>query len=218
MRSSKLLFAGGLLGFSLLSGAILSAPIVKADTSGTVDITVNVPAACALSATNNNLVKTINPGTGDTIGTSNLKAICNDPDGFAIYAVGYTDNIYGKNVLSTELTNGEQNYDIISGTAESGNTSNWSMQLAAITGDYTLTIENGFGNYSVIPTAYTKVASFDSNTDASIGGNFSATFKAYIAPSQAASTYQGKVKFTLVHPSTHDAPDRFLWCYNADCG
>ncbi len=40
---------GSLLALTLLSGAILSAPKANADTSATVDLTVNVPAACSLS-------------------------------------------------------------------------------------------------------------------------------------------------------------------------
>ena len=192
---------GPLLTLTLFSGAVLTAPLANADTSGTVDITVNVPAACSLSATNKSLVKTINPGTEENIGTANLKAICNDPNGFAVYAVGYTDEQFGKNVLSTNLTTSEQSFDIISGTATSGDTSNWSMKIAAVTGDYAPTVENGFTAFSVVPTAYMKIASFDANTDASIGGNLESSFKAYIASNQAAGTYQGKVKFLLLHPS-----------------
>jgi len=206
-----------LLGLgAILFVSLLTVSLARADTSDTVDVTVKVPAACSLSATNNNLVKTINPGTEENIGTANLKAICNDPNGFAIYAIGYTDEQYGKNVLSTNLTTAEQNFDIISGIATSGNTSNWSMKIAAVAGDYAPTVENGFTAFSVVPTGYTKIASFDANTDASIGGNLESSFKAYIASNQAAGTYQGKVKFLLLHPSDVGGNDDSLPIYTGE--
>ena len=196
---------GSLLAVSLLSGAILSAPFASADSSDTVNIKVKVPAACTLTATNNNLVKTINPGTSDTVGTANLKAVCNDPDGFAIYAIGYTDNTHGNNYLTTSLGD---DYKIPTGTNTSGNTSSWFMTIDNdnVTGNYTATIENSFDNPHIVPDTNTKIATVTSETDQTIGTNLTATFDAYISPSQAAGTYQGKVKFTLVHPSDHSAP------------
>ncbi|MBR3131132.1 InlB B-repeat-containing protein [Candidatus Saccharibacteria bacterium] len=197
---------GSLLGLTLLSGAVLTAPRANADTSGTVDITINVPTACSLSATNNTLTKTINPGTADTIGTSNIKALCNDANGFAIYAVGYTDEQYGNNYLTTDLGD---NYKIATNNTASPSTSQWNMTIDNddVTGDHVATIENDFDQAHIIPTTYTKIASFASATDQTIGSNLTAQFDAYIAPNQPAGTYQGKVKFVLVHPSTHTAPD-----------
>ena len=116
---------GSLLGLTLLSGAVLSAPKANADTSGTVDITVNVPAACSLTPANTSLTKTINPGTSAEIGTANLKAVCNDPSGFAIYAIGYTNNTHGNTDLVTELVAEHSNH---TGTCSS--TSNWHMTIA----------------------------------------------------------------------------------------
>ena len=195
--------AGSLLSLTLLSVAILSAPKANADTSATVDLTVNVPAACSLTPANTSLTKTINPGTSDTIGTSNLKAVCNDPNGFAIYAIGYTNNTHGNTDLITDLGT---DYSIHTGTGTSA--SNWNMTIAnaEATGNYTATIENGFNEPHVVPDMNTKIATVTSTTDQTIGTNLTATFDAYIAPDQVAGTYEGKVKFTLVHPSTHQAP------------
>ena len=33
----------------------------------------------------------------DNIGSANISAFCNDPNGFAIYAIGYTEDTYGNN-------------------------------------------------------------------------------------------------------------------------
>ena len=201
---------GSLLALTLLSGAILSAPKANADTSATVDLTINVPAACSLTPANTYLTNTINPGTNKEIGTANLKAVCNDPEGFAIYAVGLTGDNYGDNNL--RMIDGDalsQTHFIPTGTATSGNTSNWNMTIANSTeyaANYTANIENHFDSPSDIPNTYTKIASLGSATDQATGTNLTATFNAYIAPSQVAGTYEGKVKFMLVHPST-EAPD-----------
>ena len=205
MRISKSIFGGGaLLGLSLLSGAILSAPKANADTSATVDLTVNVPAACSLTPANTTLAQTIAPGAAGNIGTANLKAVCNDPSGFAIYAIGYTNNTYGNTDLVTELG---AEHSIHTGTGTSA--SNWNMTIdnAETTGNIPAAIENNFDQASAIPEVYTKIATVISVTDQTIGTNLTADFNAYIAPNQPASTYTGKVKFTLVHPSDAGEPE-----------
>ena len=57
----------------------------------------------------------------------NVKTFCNDKNGFSIYAIGYTDNENGKTVLTSESLGSE--YDIDTGTAQSGGISNWAMKL-----------------------------------------------------------------------------------------
>ena len=207
MHSYKKTFlGGGLLSLTVLSGAVLSAPKANADTSATIDLTVNVPAACSLTPANTSLTKTINPGTSETIGTANLKAVCNDPNGFAIYAVGYTNEEYGNNYLTTTLG---EDYKIATGNVASPSTSQWNMTIgidSTIANNHVATIENQFEEAHEVPETYTKIASLNSTTDQSIGANLTSTFNAYIAPNQAAGTYEGKVKFMLVHPST-EAPD-----------
>ncbi len=204
MHKLKLYIGGGLLFLTLLSGAILSAPHASADTSGTVDITVSINAACTLTPANTNLTQTIAPGTTGNIGTANLKAVCNDAGGFAIYAIGYTNNTNGNTDLVAELGT---EHSIHTGTGTSA--SNWNMTIdnATTTGNYDATIENDFDEASAVPETYTKIATVTSTTDQSIGTNLTADFNAYIAPNQVASTYEGKVKFTLVHPSAHAAPE-----------
>ena len=190
-----------LLSLTLLSGAVLSAPKANADTSATVDLTVNVPVACSLSPENAYLENTIYPGTPGTIGTAKIKAVCNDPNGFAIYAVGYTDEEYGNNYLTTTLG---EDYKIATGNVDSPSASQWNMTIgidSTIANNHVATIENQFEEAHEVPETYTKIASLNSTTDQSIGANLTSTFNAYIAPNQAAGTYTGKVKFLLVHPN-----------------
>ncbi len=207
MQQDKALMGGSaLLSLTLLSSFILSAPLARADSSGTVDITAILPTNCSLIATNNSLVKEATPGTLNTIGTAKFKATCNDAAGFAIYAVGYTNSEYGNTDLVTDLGD---NYSIETGTGNSGDTSNWNMTIGndtEIQSNVVADIAEGFDAAHTIPTVYTKVASFTASTDQSIGSNILATFNTYIASAQPAGTYQGKVKFALVHPSTADAP------------
>ena len=130
------------------------------------------------------------------IGQTTIKAFCNDSGGFAIYAVGYTNDEFGNTNLTSTLGN------IATGTATSGETSNWSMKIGTVAGTYAPTLENGYGSYKQVPATYTKVASFNSTTDLTIGSSITTTYAAYISPTQTMGYYTGQVKYTLVHPSS----------------
>ena len=77
--------------FTLLSALLLSSPHTSADSSAGVNVSVTVPAICSLTANPDTLSTTITPGNSGLIGTSTIKAICNDPSGLAVYAVGYAN-------------------------------------------------------------------------------------------------------------------------------
>ena len=72
---------------------------------------------------------------------------------------------------------------------------------------YALTLDNGFGSYSSVPSSYTKVAHRDSGTDlgtSAEGVTLISTYAAYIAKTQPADSYQGQVIYTLVHPASEE--------------
>ena len=218
----------GLLGLTMLSGIILSSNTVLAedDTSVVDEINITVPIACTMSGTgmNSHNAEINNGQYNSAIGETTLKAFCNDNDGFAIYAIGYTDNEEGKNVL-TNSTLGST-HDIVTGTATGGTDSNWAMKLSTITSPtptYPIIIagtnddtlkEQGDPDYSTfqeVPDDYTKVAYRTSNTDigtSAEGSTLTTTYQAYISPTQPAGTYTGQVKYTLIHPNTADAPEK----------
>ena len=221
----------GLASLSLLSGAILVSSTVSADDPSVVDqINITVPVSCTLSGTGMDTHNAeINNGQSNSaIGETILKAFCNDTNGFSIYAIGYTDNEDGKNVL-TNTTLGST-YDIVTGTATSGDTSNWAMKLNLVTSPtptYPIIIAGStddtdkvsgdldYSSFQPVPNDYTKVAYRKASTDINPtgeniaeGSTLKTTYQAYISKTQPAGTYIGQVKYTMVHPYNAAAPEK----------
>ena len=222
---------------------LLAVSSVFADNTDVVDeVTITVPVSCTMSgvgmtshtATIPNGIYSgtyTDPDTSTSyangIGTTTLKAFCNDQNGFSIYAIGYTDTD-GKNVLTSSTLG--STYDIVTGTNTGpvGNTdtSNWSMKLATITSPaptYPIIIagstadtdkEQGdpdYTSFQEVPDDYTKVAYRKASTDVgqdSIGAELATTYAVYISKTQPAGTYTGQVKYTLVHPHNGAAPEK----------
>ena len=211
----SVLTLGGLFGLTVVSGTALSATTVSADSDTVVDqVNITIPISCTLSGvgmTSHN-AEIANGTYEDDIGTTTLKAFCNDNEGFAIYAAGYTGNEIGETNSNKLVGNPAGIGNIDTGTATSGNTSNWAMKLETTTSPtptYPITIDNGFTSYSSVPNQYTKVAHRDSGTDigaSATGASLTTTYAAYMSATQGAGTYSGQVIYTLVHPSTHAAP------------
>lgn len=200
-----------------MASLLLGSSIVSAD--DVVDeINITVPVSCNLEGTGmNSHNATLNNGQyNSAIGETTIKAYCNDNEGFAIYAIGYTDNEEGKNVLTSSTLG--STHDIVTGTATSGSTSNWAMKLSTITSPaptYPITIQNSYDSFQEIPDDYTLVAKRTSATDIGAGAEGSTlktTYQAYVGPTQPAGTYIGQVKYTLVHPHDRNAPQKPFAC------
>ena len=200
----------GLVGLTILAGAFLTLPNTNAD--DVVDqINITVPESCTVEpVVSYEHTKTVqNNQYYSGIGTTTFKTYCNDNNGYAIYAVGYSNDEIGNTLMKHNVSSA---YDFDTGVANSGNTSNWAMKLAPISGTYAPTIHsdtNGaFSSYHVVPSEYTKVVSFASNTDLPAtgvnadGSGFTSTYAAWISATQPAGTYIGKVRYQLVHPMT----------------
>ncbi len=215
LKDKYILGTVSIVTVTIITGAFLSSIKVSATDDNVVDnININVPISCSMEGTgmtshNANIVN----GTYQAdIGSTTLKAFCNDEEGFAIYAIGFTDDEYGKTVL-TNSTLGST-YDIATGTATSGSTSNWAMKLTAPsnpTPTYPITITSdtsgSFSSYHAVPSEYTKVATRTSGTDigqSAEGSTLTTTYAAYISKTQPSDTYEGKVKYTLVHPASEE--------------
>ena len=204
-----------LAGFCFVSLFFLSSPPTSADepsSTAHATATITVPEACTFSGTVNTPHRAEVPaGTYVTdIGSTTFKVVCNDSNGYSIYAIGYTgkrEKNDNNNVLDATIggTLTPAN-NIASGTATSGNTSNWAMKLTPVTGAYAPTITNSYNNYNTVPLTSTKVAELTSATDGGnnpTGSSFTATYSAYVTGNQPAGTYDGKVKYIMVHPSSN---------------
>ena len=190
-----------------------------AATAANASVTVSSTCTMTANVTSPHEEEIPNGTFKEDIGSTTLQAFCNDASGFAIYAVGFTGDTVGNNKL-TDSTIGTS-YDISAGTTLDGTASNWAMKLASVSGTYAPNIINGFNAYTAVPSAYTKVAKFDSTTDnatSGVGSSVTTTYAASIAPAQPAGTYTGQVKYVLVHPSTAAAPDAYSMQDVADWG
>ena len=228
-KKSSYFILGGLLCTTVLSALALNAPRTLATPliqNTVATATIRVKSSCSMTATiapgAQHAATMINGQYLADIGLTTIQTFCNDPSGYVIYAIGYTDGdagiTGGYNTVLRSSTLGST-YDIPTNTYESGDTSGWAMKLASVPGTYEPTIASTveevggvettypFTSYHTVPASYTKVASFDSSTDLdTIGSSITTTYAAYIKPTQPAGTYEGQVKYVLLHPSDHAAP------------
>ena len=206
---SRFLLVGGLTLLTIVCGFGLGGSYVSADDSYNADVSLTIPVACTMTGTlNTPHTANVEAGTYTAdIGTTTLKTVCNDGNGFSIYAIGYSGLEYGNNkMLATVGGTLAPTYDIVTGTAQNGNTSNWAMKLNAVTGTYAPTILSSFDSYHAVPDTYTKVATRTSGTDATVGASIQSTYAVYVTSLQPAGSYNGKVRYTLVHPNDADTP------------
>ncbi|MBR2741572.1 hypothetical protein IKD98_02350 [Candidatus Saccharibacteria bacterium] len=216
LRASAII--GALIAIVIVSGTELIHSTVFADTNTVDKISVTIPISCTMEGAGMNTHNaTINNGQyNSAIGETTLTTFCNDASGFAIYAIGYTDNEEGKNVLANATLGSSS--DIVTGTAISGTISNWAMKLTTISSpspSHPITIESdtegSFSSFHTIPDDYTLVAKRTSATDVGIdaeGSSFKTSYQTYISSTQPAGTYIGRVKYVLIHPNDGAKPEK----------
>ena len=174
-----------------------------ATSSGTDRIEFSLSVSCTLSSIVDNEHSTnITNGTYVSgIGKTTVTTLCNDGNGYAVYANGYSNDEEGNNKL---INSSSPQNSIDTGLATSGLTSAWAMRLDNVLDDPTPpTITNDYNaTYGLIPTYYTKVAEKASGTtNMSQGSSFTTTYAIYASSSQYTGTYVGQVKYMLTHPS-----------------
>ena len=220
ITNSKLLLVGGLMGTTIMSGLMLAGGRVLADDSAVTVTSITVPIACTMQGTGTTHAATLAPNTysgasgseyENGIDKTTLTAICNDDNGFSIYAIGFTGNSYDSE-NHTKLVGTNTGGTISTKAYVSGDTtSNWSMKLTKVTDStvsynpQNLTISTGYDAWAAVPASFTKVAQYKANTgssttDTTLGVKLETTYAAYIASNQPADTYVGQVKYTMVHP------------------
>jgi len=177
-----------------------------ADSTTSASASVVVPDVCSISSTTTGHNATVAVGTSRTdIGTTDISVICNDNDGFSVYATGYSNDTVG----NTNLIGVVSGLTIPTGTSSDASVSNWSMKISPVTGNYTPTVlsdANGsYASYHIIPSTTTKVVTRTSAINVSSASEFRTTYAVAVAPAQTADTYVGKVKYTVVHPNYSNA-------------
>lgn len=217
-RTSSILLSitGAFLLVILASICTLFGQATYADTGNsngnTVSVTVN--SACTMkggsdgTSTSDNIYSaTIDPGTTEVINGSKLVTVCNDDNGYSIYAIGYSGNSYdspGNTQMISSIGAGNIN------TNTSGDASYWAMKLSGVSGITPPTILNNFDSYHVIPENYTQIAKYTSTTESGTvtGAAVQTSYRIHINSAQVAATYTGKVKYTMVHPNTEIPPTK----------
>ena len=208
----------------IISALVLSLPHSSAEVSGSTDnVSLTLSTSCTVNAvvTSEHTVSLNGGQLDNNVGNTKLSAYCNDNNGYSIYAVGSSNNIDG----NTDLVNTiNESYNIRTGVYNDTiqtNPSSWAMKLTSgtgtgidpVTGESVPTtpptIINGYDNYSVIPNVYTQVAKRTSGTsmttDTSISGSYlDTTYQIYANSAQPAGTYNGKVKYAIVHPNSNN--------------
>ena len=198
-----------ILGFSI--------PHSSATVGGTSadSLTLSLPTSCTLSSVVNSAHNaTLISGTYTSdIGKTTITTLCNDGNGYAIYASGISNSIVGNNTLISSVSD---NHNIATGIYEQGDTtSSWAMKLGNIESDTSPTppvIEQGYNNtYGLVPSTWTKVAGRQSGTtDMITGSTFTTTYAVYTAPTQHAGTYTGQVAYALIHGTGDNSPPIYI--------
>ena len=193
-----------LVVFALILGFSASHSSATVSGASADSLTLSLPTSCTLSSVVNSAHNaTLISGTYTSdIGKTTITALCNDGNGYAIYANGLSNGTVGNNALISSVSN---NHNIATGIYEQGDTnSSWAMKLGNVSGDTSPTppvIEQGYNNtYGLVPSTWTKVAGRQSGTtDMITGSSFTTTYAVYTAPTQHAGTYTGQVAYVLIH-------------------
>ena len=226
MKKEKIIYLpiGILTGLTAVSAVALAGNAVLAATdTGTATASVTVGSACSFTSDSDHDSETgiyevtsfdETPGPGITsIGDGGSMVIsCNDAGGFAIYAVGSNDtgnNADINKLIFNNTTNSQ--YSIGTGTVTGGENSSWSFRLTqdattSSTANGVVGSPVNYGNYASVPASYDKVFDAAGATSGLTTATVHASYKIYISQAQAAGTYTGGVKYTLVHPHSAAAP------------
>ncbi len=174
--------------------------VVTCNDSITASVIVKTSCGFTIAGDGNYTLTLANNSTNNVNG-SQFTTTCNSPNGYALYAVGFSGNQVGNTKLLAQTIG--STYDIQTGSGSS----NWKMNLTS-TGSYGTVVpayDAGTGttkNYADIPASYTKVAYYTpASGDASTQSVFQTNYQATVSSTQPADNYVGQVKYTLIPTS-----------------
>ena len=193
----------------VVSGVVLSHlsfhSSATGSTSGSDNLAITISSSCTLSSVVNisHSAEVYNGNYLGDIGKTTIKTLCNDGNGYSVYAVGYSNNEEGNNKL---ISSEYPQYSIDTGLNTSGLTSQWAMKLNNIPDDPSPTppvITSSYDDtYGLVPNDWVKVAGRTAGTtDMDEGSSFTTTYAVYASSNQHAGSYVGQVQYALIHPS-----------------
>ena len=141
----------------------------------------------------------------ENIGATTLKTVCNDNNGYSIYAIGSSNDEEGNTNLIGASTG-----TLIPTGIEFGDISNWSMKLTKVYSAYNpenVSVLDGYDEYHTVPSSWTKIATYDGATDENSGSVLKTSYAVRLSSMQDIDEYVGQVKYTMVHPATGMGPD-----------
>ena len=195
-----------LIATGAASLALAAMPVLGAFADVTDTVILTIPSACSVGQTSSSAgsgktVQELQAQNGETYtwnpdgsegGT--IKVSCNDNGGWQVKAIGSGDDATDKTAMNAS----DNGTDIATGTTFDGATSNWAMKIASSTSG--VTIESTYTDWAAVPSAATKVASGSAPISE---GQINTGYKVYVGTTQRATTYTGKVTYTVTHPNSN---------------
>ena len=155
----------------------------------TVEVTIGSACLITTSQTANTYSDSMTNGQlKSDFGSTEMTINCNDAGGWHVTAIGSGADSTDKTAMNASASG----VDIATGTATSGDTSNWAMKVTG-------TGATGFTTFAAVPAGATDVAT---GSGAVSGGTLTTTYQVFISATQQADTYTGQVTYTLAHPAS----------------
>lgn len=204
---------------TVLSGFALLTSGANADEQSALSV-VNVSEGCGFNAEyGQTYTLAVTPGlTGNTESESRtqIEMTCNNPNGFQVKAVGFSPDVdHPTGYEGNNFMYGSTGVNISTGT--SGADSYWSMKISSASVKKASTsgstyddcstsllcgIESPYSAYAAVPSSATAVLTYAPVTDSTVLGKMKTDYQIHLSTHQAAATYTGKVKYTIVPVSS----------------
>ena len=188
-----------LIATGAASLALAAMPAFGAFAAVTDTVTLTIQGSCSVggaAGSSSTVGKTITEAnavnshlyTYDADGSAGgvLKVSCNAANGWQVKAQGA-----GTGTPVTSMAASGSGTPIVTGTAESGATSNWAFKIAASS---PVTVADAYKNFAAVPATPTKVAS---GSAAISEGTINTGYQVWVSATQQADTYTGKVTYTV---------------------
>ncbi|MBR0460420.1 hypothetical protein IJI91_00275 [Candidatus Saccharibacteria bacterium] len=188
MTKTKIIAGAGVAALAAI--AFPAATFAATGTTVTDTVQVTIDSACLITSSQmaNTYSDTMTNGQlKSDIGSTSMTVNCNDAAGWHVTAVGSGADASDKTAMNATGSG----TDIATGTATSGDTSNWAMKVTG-------TGATGFTTFAAVPASATNVATGSGSV---AGATLTTTYQVFISATQQADIYTGQVTYTLAHPA-----------------